>query len=335
MDEPWRELGLLHFSTDALPPRDRFETWRDVLTRKLLHVAIDRLSDRPFRAKASLRILPGLRVGSGVIGASLHQRTHAIAAADNDDVALMVNLGGPFVIQRGDVEMQLGLGDACLVDCSETGAFVRTAPGRLLCVRLPRASLGGLTRRLDDALGRLIPSDTDVLRLLVPYVSTLCEGDVLMLSPAAARIVVDHVADLIALIVGADPDATGGGLRAARLGAVKAYIGERLGELDLSIEAVAAREKVSSRYVRKLFEGEGVSFSAYVAGERLARAHAMLASPRFHETPVSAIAFDVGFGDLSYFNRLFRRRYQATPSDVRAEAQDAWRTTGKPDASGA
>ncbi|RVC16943.1 AraC family transcriptional regulator, partial [Mesorhizobium sp. M7A.F.Ca.AU.002.02.1.1] len=27
-----------------------------------------------------------------------------------------------------------------------------------------------------------------------------------------------------------------------------------------------------------------------------------------------------GFNDLSYFNRAFRRRYGATPSDVRAAA---------------
>lgn len=29
------------------------------------------------------------------------------------------------------------------------------------------------------------------------------------------------------------------------------------------------------------------------------------------------LAFWVGFGDLSYFNRAFRRRYGATPSDIR------------------
>jgi AraC-like DNA-binding protein len=32
---------------------------------------------------------------------------------------------------------------------------------------------------------------------------------------------------------------------------------------------------------------------------------------------ITAIAFDAGFGDLSYFNRTFRRRYGATPSDIR------------------
>ena len=31
---------------------------------------------------------------------------------------------------------------------------------------------------------------------------------------------------------------------------------------------------------------------------------------------ISTIAFETGFGDLSYFNLAFRRRYGLTPSDV-------------------
>ncbi|WP_368735143.1 helix-turn-helix domain-containing protein [Escherichia coli] len=33
---------------------------------------------------------------------------------------------------------------------------------------------------------------------------------------------------------------------------------------------------------------------------------------------MSAIAVESGFGDISYFNNAFRRRYACTPSDVRA-----------------
>ena len=318
----------MRFSTDELPTLERLEMWRDVISRKLLHLTIDPLSDRPFRAKASLRSLPGLRIGTGMIGAALHQRTRTIIADDNDDIALLVNLSGPFLIHGRHAELQLGPGDACLVDCSEAGAFVRTEPGSLLCVRLPRAALGGLAGRLDDAIGLLIPSQTEPLSLLAAYLGLLHDGAPIVLSPASSRVVVDHVADLMALIVGAGPDATAQaasrGVRAARLGTIKAQIRERLSAVDLSIEDIAASQRVSARYVRKLFEGEGTSFSAYVAGERLARAHAMLASPRFGDLQIATIAYDVGFGDLSYFNRQFRRRFQATPSDVRAEARSAW-----------
>ena len=42
--------------------------------------------------------------------------------------------------------------------------------------------------------------------------------------------------------------------------------------------------------------------------------------PRFAGMTVSAVALAAGFGDLSHFNRSFRRRYGATPSVVREVA---------------
>ena len=53
------------------------------------------------------------------------------------------------------------------------------------------------------------------------------------------------------------------------------------------------------------------SDAAAVAEERGVRA------ARLRAMSISSIAYDVGFGDLSYFNRAFRRRYDATPSDIR------------------
>jgi hypothetical protein len=42
---------------------------------------------------------------------------------------------------------------------------------------------------------------------------------------------------------------------------------------------------------------------------RLARAHRLLGDPRRGPEKISAVALDCGFGDVSYFNRAFRRRY--------------------------
>jgi AraC-like DNA-binding protein len=35
---------------------------------------------------------------------------------------------------------------------------------------------------------------------------------------------------------------------------------------------------------------------------------------------IATIALDAGFGDLSYFNRTFRRRFGVAPSELRAAA---------------
>ncbi|MFI4934812.1 MAG: AraC family transcriptional regulator [Caulobacterales bacterium] len=328
MDDVLPEYRLMQFSTELFAPRDRFEVWRDVLTRKLLHVAIDPLSERPFRAKADLRVLPGLRIGSGAIAATISHRTPQIAAADNDDIAVLINLTGPFLVRGAAGDLVLSEGDACLVECCVAASYVRTAPGRLMCIRLARGELRAFARRLDDALCRLIPANTEALQLLRAYAGTLHDGPVEM-SPALSRAVVDHVGDLVALLIGANGEgaslAAGRGLKAARLGAIKTYIRERLSAFDLNVDEVAAHQGVSPRYVRQLFETEGLSFSRYVAEERLAQAHAMLTSPSFAAQPVSAIAYDAGFGDLSYFNKTFKRRFRATPTDVRAEAAESRR----------
>lgn|GEM_PF-4120791 len=48
-------------------------------------------------------------------------------------------------------------------------------------------------------------------------------------------------------------------------------------------------------------------------GQRLARAHRLLTDPRRIESTIGTIAFESGFGDLSYFNR----NYGVTPSEIR------------------
>ena len=83
---------------------------------------------------------------------------------------------------------------------------------------------------------------------------------------------------------------------------------------------MAARQGVSPRYVRMLFEPEGTTFSGFLLSERLALAHRMLGYPRYAYSPVAMIGYEAGFADLSYFNRCFRKRYGQTPSDVRAAA---------------
>lgn len=324
LDEAPADFRLLTLSTDEVQPQARLDLWRDVLTRKLLRVAIDPVSDRPFRAEASLRAMHGVRMGVGQLGPTISHRTREIVADDNDDVALLVNLEGPFITRLGE-DVSLGEGEAMLVDCRTSGAFVRPQAGRLLCVRMPRALLGEYGPRLDTALGRRLPASVDPLRLLIGYVSMLSQPPVMSLSPEASYSVVRHVCDLAALSIGAGRDgahlAESRGLAAARLQAIKAHVNASIGPFALSIEDVAEAQGVTARYVRKLFEAEGTSFTNYVAERRLARAYALLTQPLRAPAPISAIAYDVGFGDLSYFNRAFRRRYGATPSEVRAEAR--------------
>jgi AraC-like DNA-binding protein len=83
------------------------------------------------------------------------------------------------------------------------------------------------------------------------------------------------------------------------------------------VHTIAARQNVSPRYVQRLFDECGSTFTEYVMEQRLERAHRLLSDPRLRDHTMTAIAFASGFNDLSHFQRRFRRRYGAPPSDLR------------------
>jgi AraC-like DNA-binding protein len=187
-------------------------------------------------------------------------------------------------------------------------------------LRVKRSLIAPLVPDLADAVFKSFDRNSQAMRLLLAYLQAL-DAEEEVASPDMRHVVITHVCDLFALALGASRDASAvagaRGARAARLAAIKSDILENLARPDLSATEVAARHGVTRRYVDMLFELEGMTFSEFVVGQRLAQAHRMLTDPRFAHRTVNAIALDVGFGDLSYFNRTFRRRYGATPSDVR------------------
>jgi AraC-like DNA-binding protein len=75
----------------------------------------------------------------------------------------------------------------------------------------------------------------------------------------------------------------------------------------------------------KLFEEAGSSFSSFVVSERVVKARRMLIDRRWAHLTIAQIAHESGFGDMSYFNRAFRRHFGATPSDFREAARLGWR----------
>ena len=162
--------------------------------------------------------------------------------------------------------------------------------------------------------------------MLVTYASALAET-LPLTTPELQRLAVGHMHDLVAGTIRATRDgraiAEGRGIAAARLQAIMTTISTHLGDGDLSVAEIARRHRVTPRYVHKLFENEGLTFSSFILGQRLSRVHRLLSDPHLADRSISSMAFDVGFGDLSYFNRTFRQRYAATPTEIRQRAINA------------
>src|SRR3546814_11594252 len=91
---------------------------------------------------------------------------------------------------------------------------------------------------------------------------------------AAGPLTAGHIRDLIAAIAETaddEPMREQPGVKAARLRAIKADIAVHLCDPRLDIAGVAARMGISPRYVRRLFQEETGSFSAYEIGRASCR----------------------------------------------------------------
>jgi AraC-like DNA-binding protein len=318
-------IAPLSFSTAGLPARARDRAVRELRERGLL--PMEPLRGYALQVRLTKWFLPGASVLTGTLG-GLRQDGGPQARDASDDLFLGVNLAGGSVAIQGRREATLREGDAIIVT-DAAGPFTLTRPTsvRFVGVRVPRRAVAPLIIEGDSAAMRLIPRGTEAVTLMTRYVGAMLDAEVLS-SREVCRAVVSHLHDLVALSVGATRDgavmARARGARAARLQAIKADITSNLVDEKLAVATVAARHGVTPRYVHKLFEDEGVTYTHFVLQHRLDRALRMLRDPRCAARCISDIAYDVGFGDLSYFNRVFRRRYDATPSEIRNTRPGDW-----------
>jgi AraC-like DNA-binding protein len=313
--------GSMRFSLDAIPERDRLEVFRDFYKSWVIPVDAQPMSDQVPDVNLTLRALPGLQLAMGKMQGIHGLRTRAMAGDGTDDLGLMINLGGPYALVQGGRELVLECGEATVLASTDACSCKHYPPGILLGLRLPRARIAPLVGGIDDCHLRRIPGETPALTMLKGYVRMAWDEQTIA-TGSLQDIVVSHLHDLVAVAIGATRDtaetAQGRGVRAARLHAIKQDIARNLDQPDLSVTVLAARHSCTPRFIQRLFEAEGTTFTEYVLAQRLLRAHRMLTDPRHAHEKITTIALDAGFADVSYFNRAFRQLYGDTPSGVRA-----------------
>ena len=316
-----RGVTTVSFSTDDLPEMERAAKWREHYGRTLFRVDIEPVREQPFHACVTSRSVPGVQLMQGIMSPARVTRTQEYIADGNNEFAFVVNQIGEVAVRARGQEIILREGDAVLMSSEEVTTFDRCCRGGSCSLRIPRSLLSPLVVDINDAVMRHIPRHTEALKLLTGYVTALLDGNALR-TPKLRQSSITHVYDLIALTLGAGRDVEGiartRGLRAARLNKARAYITENSYRHDMSIGIVAAHLEITPRYLQRLFESDGSTFTVFLLGQRLSRAHRILCDSQFEERSVSTVAYDVGFSDLSYFNRCFRKLYGLTPRDIRA-----------------
>jgi AraC-like DNA-binding protein len=312
-----RAGASFELTTNGVAPSIGLSNLRDLFDSKV-QLRLDADPDQRIDARMTVYGLPGLRYATMASSMSVAlERPPQMLSDGEDDICLILSTGGPIAIEQRSRQSQANDGEGVLLVYREA-ATLRFDAMNYVAIRVPHSALAPLTKDISADAGRHIRRDTAALSLLEAYLRSLPTR---IADPQLKGLITTHVYDLMALAIGASREGTEiaeqRSLKAARLEAIKEAIAKNP---DLSIHDIARSHAVTPRYVQKLFDGAGTTFTEFVLALRLEAARAMLVSPRYAHWTVMAISLEAGFGDLSYFNRRFKARYEQTPSEVRAES---------------
>ena len=281
-------MSLIRFSTDALPTRDRAPVFRDLVGRRFINteMMVNPAYPRPFYFSMALAMGETVRIAEVDFAAvDVHRRAADLHDGD-DGVTCFLPTGVPVRSEHRDRRGVIRPGGAVLIGHAAPGASC-WPDNHVTLLMFPRAYLRSVWRDAEAGAG-------------VP--------------PAVERNLVAIVAGLAAHTADGMRRAAWPALGPARVAAMREVIARRAAEPGLSMREVAAAVGLSERSGHLTFAAAALSFSECLAGARLDLVRARLETGR--PGRIIDIALDAGFGDVAHFNRLFRRRFAMTPSDM-------------------
>ncbi|WP_160150851.1 helix-turn-helix transcriptional regulator [Microbacterium timonense] len=304
------------FSTRGLNRDERIAQWEHHNARALLRLTARSLEGRPLEATEVNLRLPQLTFAR--VGANSHivERTPAhIAAAAADGAALYFTLAGDaFFYHQDGVHLQR---PGTMLVCDVNQPFMRGFAQGLheFVLTVPRAVFEEVSEReLPKAPIIMNFSDAPTGDVHAAALARLIRHSLMDADAESLAAIERSALDLMRSLFSTD----GANSASARRRAAMAWMKRNLRDPSISVSSVARGIGVSERHLTRAFEETGTGVGRTITELRLSLAHKILSAPG--SMTVQDIAQYCGFVSASHFSRIFRERYEQTPSEVRAAA---------------
>lgn len=319
----------LMLSTDDVPLSQRQAYWQECVARTYLAVSIQPQGELPFRASLKANTVHDITVAHHTTTAQNGQRSVRPAnEAQDERCLLLINLGGVIHVRHNERDISLGRNDMTVIDSRLPSEYSIPEGAATLSVNMPRQALVERFPMSRLFAAAKLPANLPMQQMTIGFFNNLYEnfGEIAagIRGPTSLRLA-NHAIDMlgIALTDALDAKVPASPYRAALLWRIKVFIDEHLHEPMLSAQVVAAKYRITARYVAMLFREEGITFTDFVRLRRLERCRRQLERAGMDRRQIGEIALGAGFASQAHFSRLFRAAYDATPRQYRNAFQHA------------
>ncbi len=316
---------LASFSTHGLPPADRYDAWRTLISAVFEPSFPDMRAPKNLNARArALNLGDVLLVDAAADAQGFVRSKRLIAAEGLDHYLVQVYRRGVCDGAYGEIRNTVRPGDIKIIDLGQPFHTFNT-DFENISLTIPRATLAPLLARPDGLHGLVLPGETPLAAILAAHLRTLSDtGPVL--GEADREALAAGTVQLVAACLGAAPRAREhiAAARAAAVGqAIRDFIDRHIGSPLLGPEMLAREFGISRARLYRLFEDED-GIVSYIQARRLRHCLATLTDPGQAHRRQGEIAFAAGFASDAHFSRAFRRAFGMSPSEARGRADLAF-----------
>ncbi|MEV6406615.1 helix-turn-helix domain-containing protein [Streptomyces bobili] len=315
------------FRTTDVPTSDRFDFWRELISRTHAPVELASVHRHDFRAQQRLLDLGDALIWPTTFHPVRFIRTpKLIRQSDPEGIHVSLPLHGTLGASQNNQEIAAGPFALCVIDTSRPFTVTAGEDGRThtgIGLEIPKALLPLTSNRVDLLFPSRIPAQQGIAALFAQFLRQL-SSDTTSYTPAdgprIATVVVDLLSSLFAHIADDDRSLTPESRRRTLTLRIRAFIRQHLHDPLLTPPVIAAAHHISVSYLHRLFQDEEDTVAAFVRRQRLERARHDLSDPAQRTIPVHEVAARWGFTHQAAFSRTFRSVYGVSPRGYRQAA---------------
>lgn len=244
------------------------------------------------------------------------QHFHASERVDAGALLIVLHLDGRGALHNAEHTQPLKPGDFVIHPTGVGFKLSYESHFRQMWIRMPNIALKKRLLSANPFRSSLISGESAFDRVLSTLLCSVSEelhqieDEELCASETA-------VTDFIAITLNHRQNYSTSASKITTLHRICQYIEPRLGDRNLNLDQVARDQRISPRYLQKLFESADENFTGYIRSRRLERCRAELSQVQDDPIPISDIFSRWGFTDAAHFSRIFRDKYGMSPRDYR------------------